>query len=162
MPQGGVSLLLFRHAKTRGFSIIEILLAVAIVTILSVPTVQSFRGIQARKVLDNDVALVATTLEQARSLTLASKNEKPYGVHVESGSVTLFETATFVNGSSTNSVSGMSSATTLSHTLAGGGADVVFQRLTGKTTQSGTITVTHQSAGAKTITIHSTGVTEVQ
>ena len=149
--------------SSRGMSIIEILLVVAIAVILLIPAVRSFHTLQARKVLDADAALVETTLERARSLTLGSKNEKQYGVHFESTQFTLFEGGTFVPGSSTNRVMTLNPSVTISSvSLALGVSDVIFQRLSGKTSASGTVTITHQSAGSKIITIHETGITEME
>jgi len=157
----GSSVDLDHQRGLRGVSMIEILLSVAIVILLTIPAVSTFRGVQARKVLESDVALVVSVLAQARSLTLASKDEKPYGVHITNTDVTLFESAVFVNGSSTNRISSLNSSVTLSQALVGGGSDVVFQRLTGETSDTGTITLTHQTAGSKTITLYGTGIAEI-
>jgi len=46
-------------------------------------------------------------------------------------------------------------------TLAGGGSDVIFNRLTGETSQNGVITLSSPStAQIKTVTVYKTGVVE--
>ncbi len=94
-------------------------------------------------------------------MTLASKNANQFGVHLESSQVTLFEGNTFVPGNSSNVVNLLNKRVNInSINLAGGGVDVIFQRLTGETVQSGTVTMAlvASTTRTKTVTIYGTGL----
>ena len=79
-------------------------------------------------------------LKEARVKTLASEEAQQYGVHFEEGRFILFGGASYNPASTTSSFFMPSSIRISNINLAGGGSDVVFERLTGKTTQPGVIT----------------------
>jgi len=57
----------------------------------------------------------------------------------------------------------LASVDTMATSLAGGGNDVIFNRLSGETGQSGTITVySSATGGTKIVTIYKTGVVQFQ
>ncbi len=152
-----------RHS--RGFSLIEILIVIAIVIFLSFFTVQTFHSLASTKGLDANTQRVLADLNKARSLTLASLNADTFGVHFESDRVTLFEGASFATASSTDTVDILDPSVTIAAvTLAGGGSDVVFQRLTGDTNASGFVELSLSSSSSvkKIITIYQTGTVDAQ
>jgi prepilin-type N-terminal cleavage/methylation domain-containing protein len=154
-----------RHEDTRAFTLIEILIVVMLMAILTVVTIRGFHTLSINKPLESEVQHVVGELNRARSLTLASQNADQYGVHLESSRVTLFEGTSFVNGAASNTVATLSPTVTISSiALTGGGSDVVFQRLTGKTTQDGIIKLSAVSSStvSKTITVYQSGVVETQ
>src|SRR5262245_7888733 len=124
----------------RGITLTEILLVTAIMLVLLVLTIETFNRLGATRALDTNTQAIVLELEKARSLTLASKNEAQFGVHIASTSVTLFQGSSYSAGASSNVEVFFNPAVSISGAaLAGGGSDVVFQRLTGKTANSGTI-----------------------
>ena len=147
----------------RGVTLIEVVLVVAIMAVLAALSFSALRMLNATRALEGEAARVAAELQKARSLTISSKNNAQFGVHIQSSQVTLFQGTTFVVGSSTNSVLGINPLITISAiSLAGGGSDVIFQRLTGKTAYGGTLTLSRRGSSAiKTITIYATGLVEV-
>lgn len=153
------------HSINRGVSMVEILVVIAILSILSVMTFQTFWKMNSTKAIETDAFRVLLELQEARSLTVSSKNADQFGVHLATSSVILFEGASFVSGSSTNVTTTLNPAVIVSSTtLAGGGADVIFKRLSGETSQNGTVTLSlvASSTVKKTITIYKTGVVEMQ
>ena len=149
----------------RGFTLVELLVSIAILALLATLTYETFQKTNLSKALDTDALNVLSTLREARSLTLASKNASPWGVHLASSSVTLFQGTTYNAGGATNVVTNLSSQVNVSSiTLSGGGSDVVFQRLSGEATESGntTLSLLASSSVKRTITIYKTGVVEMQ
>ncbi len=145
--------------QSRGYTLIEIILAVAIGTILMGLTVTAFKSVATSQSVDKSAEIVVSTLNEARSLTLSSKEASSYGVHLTTSDVTLFKGSTYVSGLSTNQVRSINRGTSISNiTLLGGGSDVIFTRLTGGTSHTGTLVVKNTaSTTSKTITISGTG-----
>ncbi len=148
--------------KNNAFTAIEILVSVSIIIVLAAIVLSAFINFKFTKSLDRDTELVVEVLRQARNQTLASQNAYAYGVHFETTSIVLFTGTSYDPASSTNKTYSLNSADTiLSKSLAGGGSDVIFDRLTGETSENGTITLSSQSApNTKTVTIYKTGIIE--
>lgn len=146
----------------KGFTIIEIVIVIAILSILSAISMVTFMSFKNTNGINKDSEAVVELLQQARTQTLASQNASVYGVHFGTTSVTLFTGSTYTAGVSTNEVYKFLSAdTVLSVTLTGGGNDVIFSRLTGETTQNGTIVISSTAASiTRTVTVYKTGVIE--
>lgn len=147
----------------RGFTLIEIVISLAILAAVTLIVSGSFTTSNTRHALDKKTAIVLSLLEQARGQTLSAKNDSAYGVHFETTKAVLFTGPTYSStASSTNVVEPLGSMVQISTiTLAGGGSDVLFQKLTGQTSQSGTIRLilTASSTQNKTITVSATGIT---
>lgn len=140
---------------------VELLAVVVIVSILVIIIVAPLSGARQRKVLDLGAERLTALLFEAREYTLASKEGDRYGVHVQSDKAVLFKGATYSAGASTNTEVVFDSALELvSISLAGGATDVVFDRLTGKTSQAGSavLRVKNNPTVQKVITIEQTGV----
>src|SRR3989344_5084489 len=150
---------------SRGFSLVETLVVIGIIAILAALTLQTYVSVNVSKALDTDALRVIAEIGQARSLTVGSKNDTEWGVHIASSSVTLFEGDTYDPGASSNIVSPLNSVVQVSSiSLKGGATDIVFERLTGNTTSTGTIALSYvgSSTVSRVITIYGTGVADVQ
>jgi len=144
-----------------GFTLLEILMTIAIFTIITVIIVAPLSDFRASRVLDAGVEDVVTILNEARIDTLSSKNNSQYGVHFESTRMVLFKGTTFVEPDSNNKEVLFDSALEMpSILLNGSGVDVVFERLSGSTNQYGTIVlrVKNNPSTSITITIEQTGI----
>ena len=149
----------------RGFTIMEIIAVIAITVLIMGIVIVSFRSLNERSILDGAVNESLSALSDARSSTLASVGGTQYGVHFESGSVTIFTGATYSAGAPANREIILSPLVEVSAiALVGGGVNVVFERLTGATSESGTITVqlVDDPASSRTIVIESTGISSEQ
>ncbi len=148
----------------KGFTILELLIVLGIMALLVGVIFSAFINVRKGNALQNDTDVIVETLRQARSQTLSSQNQMQYGVHLASTQITLFTGASYSAGNATNqNIPLNASDTVLTITLVGGGSDVVFARLSGETTQSGTVVLSSSSTGkTKTITIYKTGIIEVQ
>lgn len=149
--------------QSRGFGFIELLIVIATIAVLVALSYSTFFDTNRAQALEKDTARVASLLERARSLTLSSSAAEQYGVHLESARAVLFVSAVYDPSTTTSRTEDLSSLVTISsYALAGGGSNVVFERLTGSTAQAGTITLSLASdpSHTSTITIESTGLIE--
>lgn len=146
-----------------GYSLVEILVIVGISVLLGSISFYALTNQDNRELLDKTTLSAVALLEQARGSTLASKNALQYGVHFDTNQMVLFSGTTYSSGNSGNSVVAFDRRITASTiALAGGGHDVIFDRLTGTTAKSGTIrlSLTASSSIYKVITIYATGLVE--
>lgn len=151
--------------REAGFTAIETLTAIAILVVILTITIVSFTLFQQERDLDGATEGLTSTLEQARSQTLASQNQTVSGVHLEADRYVLFEGVAYVAGAPTNQAFTLPSSIELAGwALAGGGADVVFERLTGKTNQPGsaTLRIRNRPTRTKAVTILATGIVSNQ
>lgn len=147
--------------QNRGFTVLEILIAVAILVVLGALILSPFSKFRTSQILNSETENILSLITQARENTLSSADASQYGVHFENMRAVMFKGATYSASDSNNkpiSISSQAQISTIS--LSGGGTDVVFQRLTGKTNQSGTVTLSLKSNPTKTrvIKIESTGL----
>lgn len=147
--------------KASGFTLIEVLVSVAIVGLIATISVASFSTFEKKEALETDTGKVLALLAEARTQTLSAKDGAYFGVHFEATRAVLFKGGTYSAGSADNQAHPFDDEVTLaSTTLSGGGSEVIFKRLTGATSQSGTITLASvRDAGTtRIITIAGTGV----
>lgn len=150
--------------SSKGVTALELLVVVAIMAMLATIVVTPFVQFRNSKVLDTAGENALSVLAKARGSTLSSKNSYQYGVHFESSQTALFRGATYNPSDTNNEVMVLDNALEISSiTLSGGGSDVIFDRLTGKTSQNGTVVIRVKSDTSKirTITVNATGVVSV-
>lgn len=147
--------------QKKGFTALELLMVVSIMAILATIIISPFAAFRNSKVLDTASEETLAVLSEARGDTLSAKAGYQYGVHFEVAQIVLYRGATYSSSDANNKVIVLDSALEVSSiTLAGGGADVLFDRLTGKTSQSGTVVirVKNDITKSRTITIVGTGI----
>lgn len=147
--------------RGKGFTIVEVLIVLAIVAVIAAFSVSSLVNFNAEEALIAETEKVLSLLTRARSQTLSAKEASVYGVHFEERKAVLFRGASFSAGAAGNQAQTLNDAVKIaSIVLAGGGAEVVFQKLTGAAAQSGTITLAsvRTPSDTKVITIAATGV----
>ena len=149
------------HSPQKGFTMLELVVVVAIVVLLASIIITSFSQFRNSKVLDTGVENTLSVLAKARGNTLSSKNAYQYGVHFEATQAVLFRGATYSSFDTNNEAALLDNALEISSiSLTGGGSNVLFDRLTGKTNMNGTIVIRVKSdtSKTKTITINATGI----
>ena len=150
--------------RHKGFTILEILIAVSIVTLAVTIIAFSFSKLNSRHALDQSAALVVAILDEARSLTLSSTGDSQYGVYFEDSRVVLFKGSTYSQSDLSNVVTELNALVGLRNvTLAGGGTSVVFKRLTGGTDQVGSVEIFLKASPEtpRTVSVSATGVSNV-
>lgn len=140
--------------KISGITIMEILIAVAILSVISTGIIIPFSKWRESRTLDVNTEGIMSLLNEARQNTLSSKDGFQYGVNFESARAVLFRGTTFVEPDVNNKEMSISPVLEISNIMLGGGAtDVVFERLTGKTNNSGTITLRVKNDTSKNVII---------
>lgn len=144
-------------SKEKGISLLEILIAIAIVGFLVVIALPQFSQMRKNQVLKNGAWDIVSALGKAKNQTLASLNSSEYGVHFQSDRVIIFRGTVFSSGASDNeTISLTTPASITAISLNGGGADVYFNKLSGSPSTTGTVTISNGSL-TKTITISAAG-----
>lgn len=141
----------------RGFSLVEVIVALGILGLLLGLAVAGYRTFTRNINLETIAQQVIIVLDDARSRTVASLNDSQYGVRFQNNTYTLLanpnEVHTLPAGVEFSSIA-----------LAGGGSDVMFNRITGTTAQSGRVVVrlVDKPDSTQTITISAQGQADVE
>ena len=148
----------------RGFTIIEILLVLAILSIAVTFVTVSFGKLNASRVLEKETALTLSILDEARALTLSSKEDSSYGVHFEDSVIVLFKGDVYSSSDPDNVTTSLDPRVGIRDiAFLGGGVEVFFKRLTGDTDEPGTLEIFLRSSSddARTVEITVTGIAQV-
>lgn len=143
----------------KGFSLLEFIGMFAIVLVITAVVIGGFLGFKRGSELTLAKEHALSQLREAKTRTLASRDNAAWGAHFEIDRVILFK-ETYSASTPTNETIVMPSSVEINTiALAGGGSDVMFKRLTGETNQIGTITLRlkNDTEKTRTITIKSTG-----
>ncbi len=143
-----------------GFTLIEMLLAISIIFLMSGLILGPFSQFRTQKTLDATVEEVFAAFSRAHIDTISSLQDRQYGVHLEADKVVYFVGTTYVSGASTNAEYELNSVIEIgSITLFGGGSNVIFQRLSGATNESGTFEIRVKSEPTRkvVVTVNGTG-----
>ncbi len=148
----------------QGLSLIETVIALAVLGLVAAVSIISFSQFRDRQQMARSSEQVTGTLARARSLTVFSQEESQYGVHFTSASVTLFKGVVFSPGDPDNQEINLTQVEISNINLNGGGADVVFQRLSGQTANFGTVTLSlsRDPGLTRLVEIKSTGLVQLQ
>jgi prepilin-type N-terminal cleavage/methylation domain-containing protein len=144
-----------------GFTAIELLIAVSILTLLTAIILPVLSGFRKKETLLADAESVMELIAKARHDTLGAKMDMRYGVHLATTSVTYFVGTTYDSATTTNIVYNLDSGISIAGiTLTGGGSDILFERLTGATQTNGTFRLEYDSdtTASTTITLTATGL----
>lgn len=147
-----------------GFNLIESLIVIAIVLIITTFAFNPFTNFRNQEALTGAVEEVLSTLATARNQTLASVGDSQYGVHLSASQVVLFTGATYNSADTTNKITTLNSLIEIANiSLVGGDVDIVFQRLTGTTGQSGSLVLRLKAAPSqsRTINLNVNGISDV-
>jgi len=147
----------FKNKKSGGFSIIEMLIVLALLVMLVSMVVSSFGKVGGSEALDTTTVSIISVLNEAKSLAVSSKSASNYGVRILSDKLISFKN----NYGTSNKEVSISHLVEIS-TSTGLGTDIIFNNVTGQTNASGTITITilNDISKSNTIRIYSTGVIE--
>lgn len=149
----------------KGFSLIELIIVAAVIVAITAFIYLSLSSLRENQLLSNAAYESVAFINEARSKTLSSEDFSQYGVHIASSSLTMFKGSVFSESDPDNKTLSISPILEVySMSLNGGGSDVVFDKLSGKTGQYGNFSLRVKSdfSKSKTITIKSTGISDVE
>ncbi|HEU0080555.1 MAG TPA: prepilin-type N-terminal cleavage/methylation domain-containing protein [Candidatus Paceibacterota bacterium] len=139
----------------KGYSLAELMVAVAIVALMATISVASLSSYLKRESLASNAAALANAIREARSRTLASIKGQQYGVQVDSDRFTLF------SGPALSSTTADAPYLFASGVRASTAVPVVlFSRVTGNSSASGTIDlyIVGDPAKKRTVSVQGTGL----
>ncbi len=149
----------------KGFSLLEILISIFLLTMLSALVYYSLSGFKNKQFLESNSRQVTAILEEARSLTISGQGGMQYGVHFQSDKVVRFSGSTYSSGTASNIPYVFDSAVNISNiSLNAGGSDVVFDKIKGTTANYGSVELNLVSTTTpkKIIYINQGGIIDVQ
>ena len=149
----------------KGFTLVELLVATAIMVLMISIGVVTFVSSKNASSLNSYTDGIISSLEQARGNALSGKGGSSYGIKFTTNTLThtLFTGSTYSSSATTNVVTQIGTGYTPTTNLTGSSNTIVFSRLTGVPSATGTITLLQQATSkSKIITIGTQGNITVQ
>jgi len=146
------------QGNQRGFTLIEMLLTVGILAALASLSLPIYSSFASRNDLDLDTQTLASMIRRAETYSRTMNGDSNWGVKVQAGSAVLFKGASYATRDST-----VDETDTITNTVTVGGSisEVVFTKLTGAPSTTGTITLTHTATNdVRTITLNAKGMVD--
>ncbi len=149
--------------KKNGFTLIEILVAMSIMMIMLAISINMSKSLNDSVELENASKNVDLKIRAAKARSIGALADSNYGVHfdISLNKVVIFDAAgAYVEGAAGNETFALPDKIEIYNiALNGGGADLVFDRLTGNTVNYGSVglRVTADVSKIKTIFINSNG-----
>lgn len=144
----------FKNIKTAGFTLLEMVLVIAIIGILSGITLPSYNKFQNSNNLELATMELVQALRRAQLLSLASSRDSNWGVRLSSGQITIFKGNSYL----TRDVKYDEQNSIVSIIGISGLQEIVFNKFSGTPQSTGTINFSINANTNKTITINSRGV----
>ena len=149
----------FRNQK--GITALELLLVIAVLLVIFSVALPQFSQFKENQIVKSATGDILSSINKARSKTLASVDSSEYGVRFESDRVIIFKGKVFSAGAIDNETIYILSPAIISNVtlggVSGGSGDMYFNRLSGVPSVFGTITLSSASV-SKVITISATGI----
>ncbi len=136
-----------------GFTLLEVLLSVALVAGIVSVGIPVYRSLQIRSDLDIAATSIAQSMRRAQMLAEASDGDMSWGVDVQNGAITLFKGTSYAGrDSSYDEVFSVPASITSS-----GMTTYVFAKFTGLPNAVGAVTLTSNTNEVRIITINAKG-----
>jgi len=147
-----------------GFTIFELIVVIAIIMLIGAIAVPNFVSFKKSSDLNNNVQEFENVLETAQNKAISSDSGSQYGVYINTTSspnqYTLFKGESFdLRDPSADQNYFLQDSMEFYGINLGGGSEIIFERLTGATAQTGNITIRFKldTVANKTIYITSSG-----
>ncbi len=135
---------MLKHSSSKkGFTLIEALIVVSIITILAVIGVASLSNSRNKNKLSDEQANVVYAFQKARDSAVSGVGNTNYGIHVEADKLTVFQ-GTAWSGSTVEQQINLPSSITTDQT----GTDFIFSRISGASSKSGVIILKQSGTGS--------------
>ncbi len=133
---------------------LEVLLTVAVMGLIAGMGTPIYQAFQNRNDLDIAATSLAQGMRRAQILSRAVDGDTSWGMHVATGTLTLFRGVSYASRTST-----FDETTTIpSGIRIAGLTDIVFGAFTGEPQTTGTTTLTSETNETRTITINAKGM----
>ncbi len=142
--------------RNNGFTLIELLVVIALIIVISSIGMLLSLDFYRTYAFKSESDIIISMLQKARNQSLSNINQKPHGIHFETGKYVLYQGSSY-NAADTNNLV-VTSAPTVSATATP--TNILFDQLTGSAT-AGSITLTSNGA-TKIINVNAEGRIDVQ
>lgn len=140
--------------KQSGFTLLEVLLSIAVITIIAGISVPIYQLLQVRNNLDIATVAIAQTLRRAQTLSQAVASDTSWGVAIASETITLFQGTSYA----TRDTAFDEVFETSINVVPSGVSEIVFTKFTGLPQTTGTITLTSNTNETRIITVNAKGM----
>ncbi len=136
----------------KGFTAVEILLALAFVAIAAGTAAPVLYSYQSRNDLDVTESVLVQVIRKAAMNAKFELLDSSWGVHVTSGTITLFRGTSYASR-----VQADDKAYQISGPIIAAGPDILFAKFTGRPALAGTVTLTGTGGEGRVVSINSMG-----
>ncbi|MBI4599897.1 hypothetical protein HY732_03155 [Candidatus Uhrbacteria bacterium] len=158
------------HQKfTPGFTLLEVLLSVAIMILIAGAAFPLYGNLQWTAQINDSTARIVGDMRLARELSAARLADSQYGIFFEVNPLSGDRMVFFRGSSYATRTPAYDRITTFSDTLimqtalGGGVSEIIFSKNSARPSSVGTIMLTHSASGAlRTISINTYGMVDVQ
>lgn len=138
----------------RGFTLLEVMLTVAIIAIIATLTPPVYEKVQLKVGFDSTVTSFVSSLKRAQKLSQAGKLDSTWGVKIENTKITIFKGNSF----ETRDITYDEESSILSNIIATGDTEIVFSKLYGYPTYETKTNISDNWSNEKSITINNKGL----
>lgn len=139
--------------KDAGFTLLEILLSIAVITLIAGLGIPVYLSFQTRNDLDIATTEIAQSIRRAQALSQAVDGDTSWGINIQNGSITIFKGTSYAaRDTAFDEIFEISTNITPS-----GVSEVVFTKFTGLPQTTGTSTLTSNMNETRNITINAKG-----
>lgn len=149
--------LTFLIKKGEGFTLIEILIVIGITIALTAVVVPIYGNLQVKSQLNENSSQIIQTLRTARQRSVARFNNEQHGVKLLTNGYILYQD--LVDSDYDREVI-LDESMSLSWNLSGGADSINFSKGLGLPDVTGTVTLTNEISGSRSIIINSFGLVE--
>lgn len=140
-------------SKKSGLTVVEIVVALAILAILAGIGMRAFTNARTAKQLDTITDSIATKLEEAKTNAMSGKDGTNFGLAFSTTTYTYWSGTSYSPSAESNNVFPISSNFSLTSTIPGTYHAVRFARITGTPDLTGSIVITSNDNASTTDTI---------
>lgn len=144
--------------KARGFSLVEIILVIAITGILLAAAYPVGTNFLARSAYNNTINEVTSSLRIAQLNSTAGKEDSVWGVYLTSSDVTLFKGTNYASRDTTYDVV-YAVPTTVALSVVP--AEVIYDQLTGDPNSPLSLTIASSAGETTVVTVNEVGTVDV-
>lgn len=138
----------------KGFTLIEVLLSVAIIGLLTGVSLPIYASFANRNDLEVTTENIVRSLRRAQSYSRAVNNDSQWGVAIQSGTIVVFKGATYATRDTA-----FDEATIIPNNVSTSGfSEVVFSKLYGAPSATATINLNTINNDTRTVTLNAEGM----